>query len=274
MKKHYTSLKSQLTYKLSILFVLFGFFVSSAQVTTNSGSGLSATYPDLASAITALNGATISSPVVITLTGNETAPAGGYSITAQGDVINTIIIEGAASTITANAALTAGTLNDAIFKLVGADYVTIQGFTMSENPTNTTTTAGTNNMTEWGVALLYATTTNGAQNNTIQNNTIDLNRTYQNTFGIYSNSTHSATAPTTSATAVAGGGNSGLKVYANNITDVNIGILVVGPSAAADHNDGIDIGGASLATGNTITNMVLQEHFLDMQMYQEVLMVF
>ena len=51
-------------------------------------------------------------------------------------------------------------------------------------------------MTEWGVALLYVTTTDGAQNNTIQNNTITLNRTYQNTFGIYSNSTHSATAVT------------------------------------------------------------------------------
>jgi hypothetical protein len=55
-----------------------------AQVTTNSGSGLAPTYPDLASAITALNGATITSPVVITLAGNETAPVGGYSITGFG----------------------------------------------------------------------------------------------------------------------------------------------------------------------------------------------
>jgi hypothetical protein len=254
MKKHYLSFKSQITFKLSILFVLFGFFVSNAQVTTNSGSGLAPAYPDLASAITALNGAVISSPIVITLTGNETAPAGGYSITAQGDAVNTIIIEGVTSTITANAALTVGALNDAIFKLVGADYITIQGFTMLENPANTITAAATNNMTEWGVALLYATTSNGSQNNTIQINTIDLNRTYQNTFGIYCNATHAAATPTTSATAIAGGGNSGLKVYTNSITDVNIGILVVGPTAAADHNDGIDIGGAALATGNTITN--------------------
>ena len=49
-------------------------------------------------------------------------------------------------------------------------------------------------MTEWGVALLYVTTTDGAQNNTITGNTIDLNRVYQNTFGIYSNSTHTQTA--------------------------------------------------------------------------------
>ncbi|MBK6749590.1 MAG: hypothetical protein IPG67_06160 [Acidobacteria bacterium] len=108
-------------------------------------------------------------------------------------------------------------------------------------------------MTEWGVALLYATTTNGAQNNTISNNTIDLNRTYQNTFGIYSNSTHTATAVTTSATATTtAGGNSGLTITGNAITDVNTGIVHVGPTAAADHNDGL-IGGTT-PNANTITN--------------------
>ena len=100
-------------------------------------------------------------------------------------------------------------LNDAIFKLIGADWITIHDFTMQENPANTVTTAASNNMTEWGVALFYATTTDGSQNNTISNNTISLNRTYQNTFGIYSNSTHTATAVTTSVTATgAAGGNS------------------------------------------------------------------
>ena len=255
MKNFYHFLERLSIGKLHMLFLFFSFFISNAQVTTNSGSGLAATYPNLASAITALNGATITSPVVITLTGNETAPAGGYSITAQGNATNTITIEGVTSTITANAALTAGALNDAVFKLVGADYVTIRSFTMLENTGNTITAAATNTMTEWGIALLYATTTNGAQNNTLQGNTIDLNRTYQNTFGIYSNSTHSSTAPTTSATATTtAGANSGLKVYGNTITDVNIGIVVIGPTAAADNNDGIDIGGNSGVTGNAITN--------------------
>ncbi|MGX7667993.1 beta strand repeat-containing protein [Flavobacterium pedocola] len=241
-----------------VLGMMLTFFVSAfsfAQVTTNSGSGLNASYPDLATAITALNGATITSPVVITLAGNETAPAGGYVITAVGTSVNTITITGSASTITASGALTAGNLNDAIFKLVGSDYVTIQNFTMLENAANTTTTAASNNMTEWGVALLYASVTDGCQNITVQNNTIDLNRTYQNTFGIYANATHTAAAPTTSATATGvTGGNHGLKIYGNQITDVNMGIVVVGPTAATDHNDGVDIGGVALATGNTITN--------------------
>ncbi len=238
-----------------MFFLFLAAFVGHAQVTTNGGSGLNPTYPSLASAITALNGATITSPVAITLTGNETAPAGGYVITAEGSSTNVITISGSTSTITAPTPQTSGALNDAIFKLVGADWVIIQNFTMTENAANTTTAAGTNNMTEWGVALLYASATNGAQNNIIQNNTISLNRTYQNTFGIYSNSTHSATAVTTSTTATgANGGNHNLKVYTNDISNVNIGIVVIGPTAAADHNMGLEIGGGTASTGNSITN--------------------
>ncbi|MFY8008991.1 MAG: hypothetical protein ACOVNW_04795, partial [Flavobacterium sp.] len=201
---------------LLLFFAVFGVFGVNAQVTTNGGSGLSATYPSLSAAVTALNAATISSPVVITLSGNETAPVGGYNITATGTSTNTITIQGSSSTITAPTPQTSGILVDAIFKITGGDWITIQNFTMLENASNTTTAAGTNNMTEFGVALFYATASNGAQNCTIQNNTITLNRTYQNTFGIYSNSTHTATLATTSATATGtGGGNSGLKIYGN-----------------------------------------------------------
>ncbi|MEO7482114.1 MAG: T9SS type A sorting domain-containing protein [Ferruginibacter sp.] len=215
-------------------------------------------YADLATAITDLNtqGVGAGGVTLNLLAGNpETSPAGGYSITATGTVANPINITGNGNTITAPTTHTVGALNDAIFKIIGADYVTIQGFTMLENAANTTTAAGTNNMTEWGVALLYATTTDGAQNCTIQNNTITLNKTYQNTFGIYSNSAHSATVVTTSASATTtAGGNSGLKIYSNIISNVNNGIAVVGPTAAADFNNGIDIGGNSSATANTISN--------------------
>jgi hypothetical protein len=241
-------------------------FNAVAQVTvTNPGNttpGLAATYTSLANAITALNAQTaISGPVTIAVdpANPQTSPSGGYAITAiltGASATNLVTIDGGGNTITApSPAGTSGALNDAFFKFIGSDFMTLQNFVMNENGANTTTTAGTNNMVEWGVALLYATTTNGAQNITIQNNTITLNRTYQNTFGIYSNSTHSATAPTTSATATtAAGGNSGLKVYGNTISNVNMGIVVVGPTAVADANTGIDIGGSSALTGNTLTN--------------------
>ena len=213
-------------------------------------------YATLAAAITDLNtqGVGAGGVTLNLLAGNpETAPAGGYVIGDTGSLVLTttsmsspVIIQGNANTITASDAQTVGNLNDAIFKLIGADWVTITGFAMQENAANTVTTAASNNMTEWGVALLYVTTTDGAQNNTISNNTITLNRTYQNTFGIYSNSTHSATAVTVSATATgAAGGNSGLKIYGNNISNVNLGITVVGPTAAVDNNDPLDIGGAA-----------------------------
>jgi hypothetical protein len=240
-----------------LFLVLFAFFSTLngwGQVTTNGGSGLAGTYNTLAEAITALNSATISSPVIITLTGNENAPVGGYNITKSGTSTNTITIQGSSSTITAATSQASGNLVDAIFKITGADWITIQNFTMQENAANTTTTAASNNMTEFGVALFYATTTNGAQNNTIQNNTISLNRTYQNTFGIYSNSTHSATALTSASATTAAGGNSGLKIYTNTISNVNQGICVVGPTAAADLNTGLDIGGTSAGQGNSITN--------------------
>lgn len=245
-----------------ILAVSAGFSQVSVTVTnpTNTTPNLAASYTSLANAISALNGITsISGPVVLTAAaGSETAPAGGYVInfSAATTATNNVVIGGTATTtLTASGALTAGALNDAIFKIIGSDYVTIQNFKMQENAANTTTAAGTNNMTEWGVALLYATTTNGAQNITIQNNIISLNRTYQNTFGIYSNSTHSATAPTTAASATTtAGGNSGLKVYGNNISNVNNGIVVVGPIAAADLNAGVDIGGTGGAQANTISN--------------------
>jgi hypothetical protein len=227
---------------------------------TNTTPNLMASYTSLANAISALSGITsISGPVTLTAAaGSETAPTGGYVInfTAATTATNNVTIIGTTTTtITAPTPQTSGNLNDAIFKIIGSDYVTIRNFTMQENGGNTTTTAATNNMTEWGVALLYASTTNGAQNCTIRNNTISLNRTYQNTFGIYSNSTHSATAVTTPASATTtAGGNSGLTIWSNSISNVNIGIVVVGPTAAADHNEGLDIGGSDASTGNTLTN--------------------
>ena len=219
-------------------------------------------FPTVAAAVTYINANGVTGTGVVQFDvaagGSETTPAGGISITATGTAtlgIRFVKAAGAAYTITAPTPQTSGNLNDAIIKIVGGDYITIDGFTLLENAANTTTTAASNNMTEWGVALLYASTTNGAQNCTIQNNTITLNRTYQNTFGIYSNSTHSATAVTTSATATtAAGGNSGLKIYGNTISNVNNGILVLGPTPAADYNTGIDIGGTGGVQANTITN--------------------
>lgn len=214
-------------------------------------------YATLAAAVNALNTQGVSGAVTINvLAGNpETAPAGGYAITASGTSANTITLQGNGNVITTSATLVAGSLNDAVFKLVGADYITLTGFTMQENAANTTTAAATNNMTEWGVALLYASATDGAQNNTIQGNTISLSRSYTNSFGIYSNVRHSATVINTTADITSpAGSNSNNKVYGNIISNVNMGITFIGSGTAANMDSGNDIGGSSSATGNMISN--------------------
>lgn len=252
------------------LFILSLILITAAQAQLTGIKNIPGDYATLAAAITDLNtqGVGVGGVTLNVVAGNpQTSPAnllttgGGYIIGGTGSVVltttsaaNPVIIQGNGNTVTAPATHVVGQLNDGIFKLIGADWITITGFTIQENAANTVTAAATNNMTEWGVALLYVTTTNGCQNITIQNCTIDLNRTYTNTIGIYSNSTHSTTAPTTSATATtATGGNHNLVITGNTVTDVNQGIVVVGPTAAADQNIGLVIGG-SLPNANTLTN--------------------
>ncbi len=253
--------------KLTSFFMVIAavlFFAANTFAQLSGTKNIPGDYASLDAAIIDLNTVGVGSGGVVLnlLAANpQTAPAGGYVIGGAGSLVlsttsmaNPVTIQGNSNTITANASLTIGALNDGIFKLIGADWVTITGFTMEENAANVVTAAATNTMTEWGVALLYVTTTDGAQHNTITGNTIDLNRTYQNTFGIYSNSTHSSTTVTSSVTATTtAGGNSHLTITSNNVTDVNHGIVVVGPTAAADQNDSIRIGVGS-GTGNTLTN--------------------
>lgn len=220
-------------------------------------------FPTMASAVNYLNTYGVSGPVTFNVAAGytETAPPGGFRITGTGTAANPVVFQksgaGANPTFTASSSLTAGNRNDAIFKLVGADYITLDGFTMLENQLNTDNSLGsgnTNNMTEFGVALMPVSVTNGSQNNTIRNCVIELNRSYLHTFGIYSNSNTndvfnlSNIAPTTSV-----GNNSNLNVFGTSISNVNIPIAVVGPQGATAHNDGLVIGGAG-SLGNTITN--------------------
>lgn len=254
MKKYYfKSIKNRSI--LTIFMVCFSFFIASSQVTTNGGSGLALNYPDLATAILSLNATTISSPVIITLTGNETAPEGGYQITAQGTATNTITIQGNASTITASNAHVVGSRTDAIFKLIGADFITLQNFTMQENVANTVNTLASNTRTEFGVGLFFASTTNGSQNNTVQNNTISLDRLYQNSFGIYSNTNHTFTNGNTAVTITAlSGANSNNKFYSNTINNVNSGVTLIGSGVQAYMDENNEIGGNTIVSGNSITN--------------------
>ncbi|NVO20869.1 MAG: fibronectin type III domain-containing protein [Bacteroidetes bacterium] len=252
--------------KLIILFILL-LSIGVVHATGLTGTyNIPGDYNTLAAAITDLNTQGVGPGGVILnlLPGNpETAPAGGYSITTLGGTsANPVIIQGNGNTITAYSPQLAGALNDAIFKIIGGDYITIQGFIMQENIANTITTAASNNMTEFGIALFYTTFTDGAKNITIQNNTISLSRLYQNSFGIYSNVRHTATNVTAvSDIASILGSNDNTKIYSNTISDVNQGIVIVGSNTGTFMNKGIDIGGTSPATANTIYNYGLTSNF-------------
>jgi len=217
-------------------------------------------FPTMISAVNYLNSFGISGPVTFNVAAGytETAPPGGFRITGTGSAANPIVFQksgaGANPTFTAGEHVI-GRRNDAVLKIVGADYITLDGFTLLENPANTVLSPiGSNTMTEFGVALLYESTTNGAQHNTIQNCVISLNRNYRNSFGIYSNSTHSDSNNLTVASALSiDGTNNGLQIFNNEISNVNVGIVVVGPQAQDLHQNGLTIGG-SLSQGNTISN--------------------
>jgi hypothetical protein len=193
----------------------------------------------------------------------QTAPAGGYIIGGTGSLVltstnvtDTVTFTGNGNTITASGAQTVGAISDSVFKLIGADFVTLQGFTIQENPANLIfATSATNNMTEFGVGMFYVTSTDGSKNNTIQNNTITLNRAYATTIGIFSTSRTTATALTTTAEATtAAGGNTNNKFYGNNISNTNYAIVLISASPAAIQETGNDIGGAAAGTGNIISN--------------------
>jgi len=234
--------------------ILTAALYSTAQVTTNGGGGLNANYPSLASAITALNAiGTPGSNVLITVTNDEVAPAGGYLITASGGPFAGITIGGGGKKLTASPSHSGGSLTDAIIKVVGGDFIILQNFVLEENPANTNKILGTNNMTEWAIALLSASTVNGTQNISILRNTISLDRTYPNSMAIYSNSNHASTSLTLSSATNLSGRNRSISINENSISEVNFGIVVVGSPLFM--SDNITIGQSnpvSLNTGNSI----------------------
>ena len=280
MKKNSTCLigKSQIAQhnssiirSLTLAIILLGsLFLDKAYAQLTGTKNIPGDYPTLAAAITDLNtqGVGAGGVTLNLIAGNpQSVPAGGYVIGEVGSAILTgvnatsvtkqVIIQGNSNILTASGALIIGNLNDGIFKLVGADWITIQGFTMLENAANIINTpAASNNMTEWGVALLHVSITDGAQNNTIQNNTITLNRTYQNSIAVYSNARHSSTDVITLSdiTDPTTGPNHNNKIYNNTINNVNVGIIFIGSATAANMDNNNDIGGAAIATGNNVTN--------------------
>lgn len=244
--------------------------VTAGMAQLNGTYNIPGSYPDLASAIADLNLQGVSGPVTFSIAAGytETAPIGGYTITATGTSANTIqFIASGGATITAYTGGTgtpsSATTQDFVFRLIGSDYITFNGLTILENPSNSG-----NALMEAGFAFLKASATDGCQYNTIQNCFIKLS--YQNNASgsgpslegskgiFYTNATN--TALTTNLTITnASGSNSFNSIISNTIANTNYGIALVGyadasPYANADYNNTIqsnviyNFGGATGAT--------------------------
>ena len=234
-------------------------------------------FASINAAANSLNVNGVSGPVLFNVVANhtETAPAGSSAALPGGIIFGNISGTSATNTITfqksgagANPLITAGAnhfaggIMDGVVKIIGTDYLIFDAIDVIENPLNTTfSPIGSNNMTEFGFAFFYANpiaTANGAKNNIIRNCTITLNTTgtaYQNTFGVYSTCLTSAVDGLTLATITAvAGSNSNNRIVGNTINNANFGIVIVGSNTAAAMDSGWDIGGTTVATGNTINN--------------------
>ena len=155
-------------------------------------------------------------------------------ITATGTLANPIVFQksGSGANPIIKPTGTAGT-SDAGIAINGGDYITFDGIDITEN---------TGSAVEYGYYITNASTTNGAQNNTIKNTTITLNRANTSSIGIYQNavSTPSAT----------GNANSTNKYYNLTIKNVYSGILLNGNVSFPDQS--CEIGTTACATRNVI----------------------
>ncbi|MBK8363126.1 MAG: lamin tail domain-containing protein [Bacteroidetes bacterium] len=251
---------------------------ASASVTLTEVTALAGTYAipgtgctdfaTIAASVIYMNTYGIAGAVTFNVAGGHTETANpltnGIVMTATGTSTNTITYQksgaGANPKVTAFGGGT-GTSSSAtpngIWSLVGSDYVTIDGIDLQDN--NTVNPAAM----EFGYGLFKASATNGAQNNTIKNCVVTLNRVnnasgsgpmVEGSIGInVVNSTNTAAVTSLTPTTV-DGTNSNNKFYGNTIQNVNYGIVINGFAAATPFtlgDTGNDIGSVA---GNNILN--------------------
>ncbi|MEI8053719.1 MAG: Ig-like domain-containing protein [Bacteroidota bacterium] len=150
---------------------------------------------------------------------------------------------------------------DGIWSLRGVDYVTIDGIDLQDN------NASGNAMMEYGYGLFKTGVADGAQNDTIRNCVISLNRNnitagavsnFDGSVGIAVLNTLATTANTAVAPNAVSGANSNNKFFKNTIQNCNIGIGISGFGAAtiATFADGGNSIGDSLSatSGNQMIN--------------------
>ena len=263
--------KKGLFYLVMTMIITIGMLQSSFAQLTGS-KFIPGNYATVAAAVIDLNTQGVGAGGVIfeVAAGHTETLTARIDLTATGTLANPIVFRKDPATSGANPLLTAytgtalatGATMDGMWALIGSDYVTIDGINLTDPNTASATT-----MMEYGYGLFKASATDGANNNTIQNCTITLNRNnntapttgpaFQGSNGIALLASTQVAMQTSITVTAASGASSNNRFYSNTIQNVNAGITLSGFAAAtpftlADTNN--DIGGASGATGNTIIN--------------------
>ena len=263
---------------IALFFVVF--LVRFAPVAQLSGVyTIPGSYPTIAAAVTAVNAVGVSGHVYFNIDAGHTenAPVGGIVLQFAGGVLvgnqsnaaQTITFQksGAGANPLINAftgtqAANSAVSLDGIFKIVGVDYVTINGVDLSEIGGNVSDP----NYMEMGYGLLRTSATNGTQNCSIQNCVITLNNQHTGVWpaslapligsvGIFSGPITNA-----STTALAGssttGANSNNSFYGNTLQNVSTGIAIKGIADGAPYvgYDLSNIVGSTAVSGNTVQN--------------------
>jgi hypothetical protein len=155
---------------------------------------------------------------------------------------------------TGGTATSTSTTPDGIWSLRGVDYVTIDGIDIRENSSNTTAAS----QMEYGYGLFKLGVADGAQNDTIKNCTITLNKNnttsstnfFNGATGIASTNATAIDANTLLTPNNVTGANSNNTFISNTISNVNVGIGIIGFAA----NDQASFADVNNLVGDTITS--------------------
>ncbi|MFN9353264.1 MAG: GEVED domain-containing protein, partial [Chitinophagales bacterium] len=243
---------------------------------TMSGTPISGSpFATFGAAVTAVNGLTITGPVVMNLTAAQTETlAGKITMTATGTSTNTITIKKSGAGAKPKIIGYTGTnatpqiTGDGMLVFAGTDYMTLDSVDFEENAANTTTTT----QMKFAIAFAKQSATDGCQFNTVKNCSITLNRLNNTNWSgvghtgscgiVVLNTLHNAIGTVT--VTAASGSNSFNKFQSNTIQNCNAGIVFVAfgattgvgpnPNPATFLGDlGNEVGGSSTA-GNSILN--------------------